>query len=330
MRSMNAQGVRSGHDGLHVQMHRFPAGAGAARRGLRSKLMSVLRRHQQAFTLVEVPAVSKGKRRAFTLVELLVVIGIIAILISLLLPSLTKARESANRTACLSNMRQLGMTLLEYSIRNRDRIPIGYTGPASVEQKQWNYVVRYNRSGILQSMALGLLVEANMIADPRAFYCPSETNSQWQYNTELNPWPNPWDSAVASGPDQQTRVGYSCRPATDAWWDPSSTKPMPRSHGMPPTGYKETWPQWTKLKDKAILADLTCFPVALDWRHKRGVNVFYANGGGKWVDRSVWDRPGQLWRTIQGADFQVSWNNTQLIELGNGLSGGMWSFLDKY
>src|SRR5665213_2332622 len=65
------------------------------------------------------------RRRGFTLVELLTVIGIIALLISILLPTLTKAREAAQRTACLSNLRQVHLAFVFYAQAFGDQVPIG-------------------------------------------------------------------------------------------------------------------------------------------------------------------------------------------------------------
>ena len=65
------------------------------------------------------------KRPAFTLVELLVVIGIIAVLIGVLLPALSKANRQARMTACLSNQRQLVMALLMYCQENNGTFPGG-------------------------------------------------------------------------------------------------------------------------------------------------------------------------------------------------------------
>jgi prepilin-type N-terminal cleavage/methylation domain-containing protein/prepilin-type processing-associated H-X9-DG protein len=64
-----------------------------------------------------------SKKTGFTLVELLVVIGIIALLISILLPSLNKARETANRVKCQSNLSQMGKALLLYSNENKGAFP---------------------------------------------------------------------------------------------------------------------------------------------------------------------------------------------------------------
>lgn len=63
-------------------------------------------------------------RWAFTLVELLVVIGIIAILAALLLPAMGRAKESARGAACLSNLRQIGVTLQLYVDANNQRLPV--------------------------------------------------------------------------------------------------------------------------------------------------------------------------------------------------------------
>jgi prepilin-type N-terminal cleavage/methylation domain-containing protein/prepilin-type processing-associated H-X9-DG protein len=68
-------------------------------------------------------ATGTKRPRGFTLVELLVVIGIIALLISILLPSLTRARESANRVKCLSNMRQIVGAMMAFAAENKGRMP---------------------------------------------------------------------------------------------------------------------------------------------------------------------------------------------------------------
>lgn len=63
------------------------------------------------------------RKHAFTLVELLVVIGIIAVLIAILLPALSRARESANTVACASNLRQTGLGMLSYLQNSRSMLP---------------------------------------------------------------------------------------------------------------------------------------------------------------------------------------------------------------
>ncbi|HVT90421.1 MAG TPA: prepilin-type N-terminal cleavage/methylation domain-containing protein [Tepidisphaeraceae bacterium] len=64
------------------------------------------------------------QRRGFSLVELLVVIGIVAVLMSILLPALRKARLAAEQTACASNLRQIGSAILMYVNENHQHLPI--------------------------------------------------------------------------------------------------------------------------------------------------------------------------------------------------------------
>jgi prepilin-type N-terminal cleavage/methylation domain-containing protein/prepilin-type processing-associated H-X9-DG protein len=80
------------------------------------------------------PIASRQRARGFTLVELLVVIGIIALLISILLPSLNAAREQARITKCLANLQQLGLAAVMYTQNHK-----GYVIPADIDLQEGGY-----------------------------------------------------------------------------------------------------------------------------------------------------------------------------------------------
>ncbi len=76
-------------------------------------------------------SLSSKSFRQFTLIELLVVIAIIAILASMLLPALNKAKQAANRTACLGNNKQIGLALRMYGEDHNDTFPCVDSAPAA-------------------------------------------------------------------------------------------------------------------------------------------------------------------------------------------------------
>ena len=116
-------------------------------------------------------------RRAFTLVELLVVIAILAILMALLLPTLASAREKGLRTACLSNLRQIGISIHAYANDNDGTIPYGPKAPPFTSPFDL-----YPSTGAPTSLislgngapvGLGLLLKEHLCNQPKALFCPS-------------------------------------------------------------------------------------------------------------------------------------------------------------
>jgi len=129
------------------------------------------------------PRAFPGNRRpgGFTLVELLVVIGIIAVLVSILLPSLNRAREAANQTKCLSNLRQLGMAFQMYLNENKGAFPYSgrYDIPKNEDWLWWQetpYAGRVQADIRQSAIAKYLAPNGNVNAD--FFRCPSDDLSQ--------------------------------------------------------------------------------------------------------------------------------------------------------
>lgn len=128
---------------------------------------------------------------AFTLVELLVVIGIIALLISILLPTLGAAKEQARTTQCASNMRQLATALVNYATENKGRFPTNInvykpTPPAGQPSAGLWYdldrIGRYLPKGVIPSDT-----STNPTIGGTVFVCPGDFDKA-QRSYAMNIW----------------------------------------------------------------------------------------------------------------------------------------------
>ncbi|MBP8955371.1 MAG: DUF1559 domain-containing protein [Armatimonadetes bacterium] len=205
-------------------------------------------------------------RRGFTLIELLVVIAIIAILAAILFPVFARAREKARQTACLSNLKQIGLGAMMYSQDYDEMIMPGYMCSRANGSFGW----WYEANGRIQPYVKNI----------QLIKCPSDPTANFGYGINYNLYnggPNPGDGCYSAGGRAMSKITKPAEVGSfaDSYLNCSYPGNRRGHWGTDPAG-------------ATLCGRVEC-------RHNNGANIAYCDGHAKWAQMNEFAPGNTLW-----------------------------------
>jgi prepilin-type N-terminal cleavage/methylation domain-containing protein/prepilin-type processing-associated H-X9-DG protein len=283
--------------------------------------------------------------RAFTLVELLVVIGIIALLIAILLPALSRARENGNIVKCLSNMRQIAQAQQIYANENKGySLPAGYLNMPvdSNGSNADNYATILVNLGLLNAPSIATLTSPPT-GQPTVFTCPTGifdlVGVQYSSGTVTKPAPTSRKDALGARPwrtqSWSTKIIIDTYYGINAQWQGIGKTPYPAmmlpgdaTAGAQGYNYLRKMGSIGRAADMVFIFDGTFYDVDYDAnrinaRHsgQSKTNIVFYDGHGATVQTAELpggigdaNTPANLFKTLNNAangTFAIKWRLDQ-------------------
>ncbi|MFI4911902.1 MAG: prepilin-type N-terminal cleavage/methylation domain-containing protein [Sedimentisphaeraceae bacterium JB056] len=204
----------------------------------------------------------KNKVSGFTLIELLVVISIIAVLMSVLLPSLRKARESAKKVVCGNNLRQIGYALTMYGQGNKNKLPEIYSNSY---YSYWFYKGYGPANDPPRFLNIGVLCDDNYLhPQGDAIFCPTQKDKQFLNSNGDSDHPNYISEVRLNSRDKH----YGWMNGRSCYW---------RNLGPLKSSGKYTYTTLDIVGKAPIFSDVAMWADFILEGHKDGVQVLYGD-----------------------------------------------------